>query len=122
MDDIVEHYKGVSFPDRYGHKKPVKPVNTAFLTLHRFKVTLFACAFRVIFTLVRVRNFVLGLFACEYILVGKSLLLSRKFGHYQAKLCTITQKSILAGKTLIQTRKPAGSFRDNIRVSVFVYE
>ena len=44
------------------------------------------------------------------------------------KLCTIAQKSILSGKTHIQTRKLpvlsrklAGSFRDNIRVSMFVY-
>ena len=68
-----------------------------------------------------------GCFACEYILVGKSRLLSRKLGYSQAKLDTITQKSILAGKTHIQTRKlavlsrkPAGSFRDNIGVSVIV--
>ena len=39
----------------------------------------------------------------------------------QAKLDTITQKSILAGKTLIRTRKLPMSFRDNIRVSVIVY-
>ena len=45
----------------------------------------------------------------------------------QAKLDAITQKSILAGKTHIQTRKLAvlsrkfaGSFRDNIRVSVII--
>ena len=69
-----------------------------------------------------------GCFACEYILVGKSRLLSRKLGYSQAKLDTITQKSILAGKTLIRTRKLAvlsrkltGSFRDNIRVSVIIY-
>ena len=29
--------------------------------------------------------------------------------------------SILAGKTLIQTRKPDGSFRDNARISVIIY-
>ena len=69
-----------------------------------------------------------GCFACEYILVGKSRLLSRKLGYSQAKLDTITQKSILAGKTHIQTRKlpvlsrkQDGSFRDSIRVSVIIY-
>ena len=69
-----------------------------------------------------------GCFACEYILVGKSRLLSRKLGYSQEKLDTITQKSILAGKTHIQTRKlpvlsrkQDGSFRDNIGVSVIIY-
>ena len=59
--------------------------------------------------------------AAKHVLVGKSRLLSRKLGYYQAKLHTIKQKSILAGKTHIQTRKltvlsrkPAGSFRDSM--------
>ncbi len=67
-------------------------------------------------------------FLNEGILVGQSRLLSRKLGYYQAKLDTITQKSILARKTLIRTRKLpvlsrelTGSFRDNIRVSVIIY-
>ena len=63
-----------------------------------------------------------GCFACEYILVGKSRLLSRKLGYSQAKLDTITQKSILVGKTLIQTRKLLGVFVIVQGVSVFVYE
>ena len=34
--------------------------------------------------------------------------------------CTIRQKSILSGKTLIRTRKLTESFHDNIRISVIV--
>ncbi len=37
MGDVVIFCQGVSFPGRYGHGKPAKPVNTAFLPLHRFQ-------------------------------------------------------------------------------------
>ena len=59
MGDIVEFCQGVSFPGRYGHGKPAKPVNTALSALHSFRVTLFPCAFKGIFILTRVRTIVL---------------------------------------------------------------
>jgi len=34
---IILASKGVSFPGRYGHGKPGKPVNTALSALHRFQ-------------------------------------------------------------------------------------
>ena len=68
-----------------------------------------------IFTLVRVRTFVLGFF-CLIVYTRRQ------------KSVIITETRILAGKTHIQTRKlpvlsrkPAGRFRDNIRVSVIIY-
>ena len=59
MRDIVIICQGVSFPGRYRHGKPK---TRRFWHYIAFKGTLFPCAFRGIFTLVRVRTFVLGLF------------------------------------------------------------
>jgi hypothetical protein len=36
---------GVSFPGRYGHGKPTKPVNTAFLALHNLQSYIISVCF-----------------------------------------------------------------------------
>ncbi|EOS28036.1 hypothetical protein C807_03940 [Lachnospiraceae bacterium 28-4] len=54
---------GVSFPGRYGHGKPTKPVNTALSALHSFQSYIFPCAFRGIFTLVEYKHLFLNCFA-----------------------------------------------------------
>ena len=79
---------GVSFPGRYGHGKPRKPVKTRhFRHYIAFKVTLFPCAFKGIFSLMRVRTFVLRLFCL--------LVYTRR-----KKSATIKQNSMLSDKTL----------------------
>ena len=61
-----------------------------------------------------------GCFACEYILVGKSRILSRKLGYYQAKVDTITQNPYTNTETADEFsclykgfRDCISSFRDN---------
>ena len=38
-------HKGVSFPGRYGHGKPAKPVNTALSALHSFQSYIISVCF-----------------------------------------------------------------------------
>jgi len=45
LGDIIEFCQGVSFPGRYGHGKPTKPVNTAFLALHNLQSYIISVCF-----------------------------------------------------------------------------
>ena len=45
MENIIESCQGVSFPGRYGHGKPGKPVNKALSALHRFKSYIISVCF-----------------------------------------------------------------------------
>lgn len=45
VGDIVIFCQGVSFPGRYGHGKPAKPVNTALLALHSFQSYIISVCF-----------------------------------------------------------------------------
>ena len=45
VGDIVIFCQGVSFPGRYGHGKPTKPVNTALSALHSFQSYIISVCF-----------------------------------------------------------------------------
>ena len=45
LGDIVIFCQGVSFPGRYRHGKPTKPVNTALLAIHRFQSYIISMCF-----------------------------------------------------------------------------
>ncbi len=45
VGDIVIFCQGVSFPGRYGHGKPAKPVNTALSALHSFQSYIISVCF-----------------------------------------------------------------------------
>ncbi len=42
---ILLAHNGVSFPGRYGHGKPGKPVNTALSAIHRFQSHIISVCF-----------------------------------------------------------------------------
>jgi hypothetical protein len=45
MGAIKLAWDGVFFPGRYGHGKPTKPINTAFLALHNLQSYIISVCF-----------------------------------------------------------------------------
>ena len=45
MGAIKLAWDGVFFPGRYGHGKPTKPINTAFLALHNLQSYIISVGF-----------------------------------------------------------------------------
>ena len=98
MGGIKLVWGGFSFPGRYGHGKPAKPVNTVLSALHSFQSYIFPCAFKGIFTLARVRTFVLGFFCLivytrrqKSVIITETRILSGKTPYYHAKVDTRRQ-------------------------------
>lgn len=92
MGDIVIFCQGVSFPGRYGHRKPTKPVNTALLALHRFQSYIISVCFQGYFYISGDINI------CSGVLLPDSIYSQAKVGYYHGNSDTNRQNSVLSRK------------------------
>ena len=92
--------KGVSFPGRYGHGKPTKPVNTALLALHRFQSYIISVCFQGHFRICGDANF------CSGVVLPDSVYSQAKVGYYHGNSDTIRQNSVLSCESVYSQAKP----------------
>ena len=91
---------GVSFPGRYGHGKPAKPVNTALSALHRFQSYIISVCFQGHFYISGSANF------CSGVVLPASIYSQAKVAYYHGNSDTIRQNSVLSRKSRYSQAKP----------------